>query len=463
MTGEFTPTADLIAYEPSNARLGDKYFSFLMVVLFGYAVIGRGFAYLGVSPLFIGEAAYLLGLLVAISSGCLLASITTFPSLALFCAMTWVTLRTAPFVSVYGFDALRDSVVIMYGGFAFIVACLLIEDSRRIQVAVDRYRWFIGVFVPVIPFVLIITRFFNEYIPTFPGYGFPILEVRPGEVSVHLAGAAIFCIVGLRTATITLVLFMILTVALILAFSRGAALAFFAPVVLATLAHGKIRQLARILVASAVVLGAALALGVGSATDDEAKSSEERAFSVQQITSNLGSILGYGGEQGEKTKEWRLDWWKIIENDTLYGDNFWTGRGFGINLADADGFQVGDQPDRPPLRSPHNVQMTILARTGAPGLALWAGFLLVWFGSMLGAAFHARSRDKEKWAGLFLFIAFYGVAFVINATFDVALEGPIQGIWFWCVIGFGIGSSLYYRYDVVRGRRQLKDILARAV
>ena len=457
MTGKFNPASNLVSYAPGYARLGDKYFILLGGVLLGYATVGRGFAYLGVSPVFIGEAIYLLGLLVAIYTGCLLASITAPSSFVLCGAMIWVMLRTAPFVREYGFDALRDSVVIMYGGFAFIVASLLIEDHRRIEAAVNRYSSFVGIFVCVIPFVLIITRFFQEYIPTFPGYEFPFLEVRPGEVAVHLAGAAIFSIVGLRKVTIPWLLFMLFTVAQLLAFSRGAALAFFAPVLLAMLAQGKVRLLFRAFVTGAVVLCAAFALSGGSTGDGGARSSEDRALNVQQIASNVASIVGYGSEQAEKTKEWRLDWWTIIAEDTLFGRNFWTGRGFGINLADADGFQVGDQPDRPPLRSPHNVQMTILARAGAPGLALWIGFLLTWFASMLGAAFHARSRGKGNWASLFLFVAFYGVAFVINATFDVALEGPIQGIWFWCLIGFGIGSSLYYRYEVA----DADNILAR--
>jgi hypothetical protein len=37
------------------------------------------------------------------------------------------------------------------------------------------------------------------------------------------------------------------------------------------------------------------------------------------------------------------------------------------------------------------------------------------------------------------------MAILINATFDVALEGPMQGIWFWCLFGFGIGSVMVYR------------------
>ena len=35
----------------------------------------------------------------------------------------------------------------------------------------------------------------------------------------------------------------------------------------------------------------------------------------------------------------------------------------------------------------------------------------------------------------------------IDASFDVALEGPMVGIWFWCLFGFGIASSMIYRWE----------------
>ena len=54
--------------------------------------------------------------------------------------MVWVLARTLPFVSVYGFDALRDSVIILYGGFAFIVIGLLLEDARRIDTVLRYYE-----------------------------------------------------------------------------------------------------------------------------------------------------------------------------------------------------------------------------------------------------------------------------------------------------------------------------------
>ena len=128
--------------------------------------------------------------------------------------------------------------------------------------------------------------------------------------------------------------------------------------------------------------------------------------SAHQIVENAKSIIGQSGQQTEGTKQWRLNWWDIIINDTLYGPNFWTGRGFGLNLADADGFLgTSDRRDpRPPTRSPHNANMTMLARAGVPGLVMWPLVLLSWFATMTGAILTARARGHEQWAELFLFI-----------------------------------------------------------
>jgi hypothetical protein len=89
--------------------------------------------------------------------------------------------------------------------------------------------------------------------------------------------------------------------------------------------------------------------------------------------------------------------------------------------------------------------MTILARAGVPGLALWGAFLASWLGMLTRAMWCARRRGQTGWAGLFLFIACYVTSIIINATFDTTLDGPMQGVWFWCLIGFGIGSVMVYR------------------
>src|SRR5271170_3801473 len=435
-----------MSYASNSVRLSERYVTLLMIVLVGYALIGKGFAYLGFAPVFISEIAYLLGIAVVLQSGCLVAAASTLPSVVLGLTMIWVLLRTAPFVGEYGSDALRDSVVIMYGGFAFIVVALLVENARRLETILEGYRTFVNIFVPAIPFILLIERYLRDYIPTFPGYGFPIVEVRPGEAAVHLAGAAAFSIVGFRKMSVTWAVFMIAGLALV-AVGRAAILAFVIPVLFAAVMQGKIRELAKVLAVGSACLGGTYALEAHVTSHQQARTSEDRSLSVEQLVENAESIVGYGGEQTEGTKKWRLDWWSTIVNDTVFGQNFWTGRGFGINLADADGFQDGDHPDRPPLRSPHNVQMTLLARAGVPGLALWGAFLTTWLITILGAMFAARRRGQTQWASLFLFVACYAAAFVVNASFDVVLEGPIQGIWFWCVVGLGIGSAIIYRHE----------------
>ena len=101
--------------------------------------------------------------------------------------------------------------------------------------------------------------------------------------------------------------------------------------------------------------------------------------------------------------------------------------------------------------------MTILARAGVPGLTLWLGFLAAWLAMILSTMRTAQRRGETAWAGLFVFVACYAMAALINATFDVALEGPMQGIWFWCLIGLGIGSVMIYRHQTSNspGRQQV--------
>ncbi len=98
---------------------------------------------------------------------------------------------------------------------------------------------------------------------------------------------------------------------------------------------------------------------------------DTRAVSPAQLVTNLTSVLNptSAPRNLQDTRAWRLEWWGLIQDYTLRGPYFWTGKGFGINLADEDGFQVGMTSGEPALRSPHNGHLSILARTG---LTAWA-------------------------------------------------------------------------------------------
>jgi O-Antigen ligase len=448
----------------SPTRWSDHYLMLLSGVLLGYAMMGKGFAYIGIPPIFIGECAFLLGLVVFARTGCFIAVLATVPALLLAAMMMWVLLRTLPYLDVYGLNAARDSVVVLYGAFAFIVAALLLEDSRRIGTVIRLFRGFLGIYVPAIPFLFGVRQFEAGVasIPYWPHFHVPVLFVGTGEVAVHLAGAVVFVLAGFRRMNLLEGACAVVALAMALVLTRGGMMAFVIPVVLAMLFLGKIRQLITAILAGSIILLAASAIEANFGDPEVGGGVMQRRFSATQIVANAQSVIA-GEDKGlESTKTWRLAWWNIIIGDTVFGPYFWSGRGFGLNLADADGFQHRQDPNSPLLRSPHNVQMTMLARAGVPGLALWLLFLASWFGMMIRTMLVADRRGHAEWAALFVFIGCYALAFVINATFDTSLEGPVQGIWFWSLIGFGMGAVMVYRaYSqsplAVSDRRQSRD------
>jgi O-antigen ligase len=178
-----------------------------------------------------------------------------------------------------------------------------------------------------------------------------------------------------------------------------------------------------------------------------------RVIGPAQLINNVESIVGRSEASNlDGTKTWRLRWWQAIQDYTLRGPYFWTGKGFGVNLAEDDGYVVGAEGGGAPVRAPHNVHLGILARAGVPGLALWIGLLLCWFGMLARSYVVALRHGDERAAKLFIWIGCYGLSMLINASFDVALEGPMLGIWFWSLIGLGIGSSMLQ--DFAHRRRQ---------
>jgi hypothetical protein len=167
----------------------------------------------------------------------------------------------------------------------------------------------------------------------------------------------------------------------------------------------------------------------------------DRKFVPGEIGRSALSIVTTSHEPAlEATKSFRLNWWKEIVSYTVTGPYFWTGKGFGVNLADDDGFQV--LPDHS-LRSPHNSHMTVLARMGVPGLALWIA-LQGMFGVGLWRAFwwarHRGGPRWSRWAQIDAWLLAYWIAMMVNMAFDVYLEGPQGGIWFWSLLGLGVAA-----------------------
>ncbi|MDP3418339.1 O-antigen ligase [Falsiroseomonas sp.] len=429
-----------------HRSLADRYFMALAVSLCGYAIFGKGFAYLGLAPLYIGEILLGLGVLVLLFSGCLLGTLTNLTNLLLTALCLWVVIRMVPFIGIHGIDALRDSVLVLYGAFAFVACGLLLQRPSRLPLTLGLFGTFALIYGAYgwVPYAL---AQIPQLVPAWPGSGLPLVLLRPGEVAVHLAGTTVFALLFFRRVNWLWLLLLLVAIGLTAGQSRGGMLAIALPVGCAILVSGKTLDALKALGVVLVLVGAASSLAGGLEIG-----SSSRGLSLEQIMLNALSIFKDTSEAGlDGTKMWRLRWWQDILGYTVHGPHFWTGKGFGISLAESDGYQGTIVPGTPILRSPHNAHLTILARAGVPGIVLWVAMLVSWFAMMASSMLLARRRGEQGWFRLFLFLACYLASILVNASFDVALEGPMLGIWFWVLLGLGSGSSMIYRAQSVGG------------
>ena len=77
------------------------------------------------------------------------------------------------------------------------------------------------------------------------------------------------------------------------------------------------------------------------------------------------------------------------------------------------------------VRSPHNFHLTVMARFGVPLFCLW----LFWQFQLLKPMFKRQLNSKT------LLISTVLLSFIVNASFDVFLEGPMGAFPFWTWVG----------------------------
>jgi O-antigen ligase len=175
-----------------------------------------------------------------------------------------------------------------------------------------------------------------------------------------------------------------------------------------------------------------------------------RAVIERQISTI--DFLG-GGRTAEQVTEgdggtiyWRTLWWQALLDEQLADEHLiLLGRGFGPDLREpvialASGALNWDQgsEDGRVVRSPHNIAMTILSRTGVLGLLLWLGLLAVGWWRIVRATAAARlagDRDNEMF-GVWLAVSL--VVILVTALLGVILESPFGAIPFFFLLGLGV-------------------------
>ena len=433
MNLSFQPTGHVFdrGLTTRGSRSGDRYVVWLGAVLLGYALFSRGFAYIGLPPLFISEIMIAFGLAALVRAG------RSGPVLAQPAAWLMVLLvalaafRTVPYIGEYGLDAVRDFMMIGYAVYAVILGGLVVARPERLVTLLEKYRVFAVAMVSVIWLIYIVFKTAETSVPYLPwASNTRVFEAKGGDIMVHLCGITVFVVLGMMRRRPWFMLALAANTAIVVASNRGGMLAYILGFAIAYAMRPPEARVGRLGYAFVLFVALGLLAGPLAAIQDGS-----RSISVDQIVLNVKSVFGQTDHALDGTKKWRLQWWTKIWDGTFHGPYFWTGRGFGINLAQADGFDVIKE-----LRSPHNGHMTILARMGVPGFVLWLTMLGVWTANLFTEWLRARRAGRHRWMALFAFLVAYMAAIHVNAAFDVFLEGPMGGIWFWSVFGLGLAA-----------------------
>jgi hypothetical protein len=404
------------------------FFKALIGLLIGYALMGRGLAHIGIPPLYVGEVVLglgVLGSLVSIRSlrgGAVRILIVAF--------MAWGALQTIPYIPRDGVNALRDAVSWGYAIFALMISLSI--RGQHFDRILGIYRAWIPFYCVWVPLALLASRL----IPAAPGSPDGIISPKPGDIGVFLAGIAAFALLGLYSSTpkprvpeAVMWLLWLPAAAVVSIYNRGGMIAIATAGAAIFFLRLPQRWLAPVFFT--LLIGVSLVW-----VNPEVDVGQGRTISVSQFVDNVTSLVTDSDSAAlEGTKEFRLRWWSEIIDYTVNGRYFWTGKGFGINLADDDGFQVYEDHS---LRAPHNGHIEILARAGVPGLALWIALNAAIGLGLLRAAARARALGRTRWVAIdgWLFVAW--IAALVNASFDPYLQGPHGGIWFWSMIGLAI-------------------------
>jgi hypothetical protein len=328
------------------------------------------------------------------------------------------------------FNVIRDSLAFQYAWFAFIVYFLKNEYDFIWQKILQIYKW-----VPLVIFLnFFLFYFVFLYLPPINIFGNQnIIIYKNGDKSVHLLISTILMFLYTnqysRKWLVANTILIVINFLILLAFTRSGSVAY----ILALFSffffskekilNESVRKLLKF-VPIIMVIGMGLFVTIDIQGD-----AQGRTISLSQITDNFSSIISTNidGNLAEN-KVWRLIWWAKLINESFTLQHFFVGKGLGMSLAGNDILNTDDN-----LRSPHNFNLTILARFGYLVFIAW----IIWLVSLFKPLF------TRKLAGKTLAITAILLAFIINGSFDVFFEGPMGAFPFWTFVGLLFIENTY--------------------
>jgi hypothetical protein len=422
----------------------------LGLLLGGYLFFSKSFAYMHVpgTPVFVGEIVLAIGLFEVLQLPSpwrhLLRRAPVLKVVLAFLAICCVRLLID--YPAYGLDALRDAAIGYYALFALLAAAAVVCEPTFLPRLLGWYRRVLPAFLIWAPLAILLSGVDAFSGIVVPGTDTAINSFKVGDFGVQIAIAVAFLWLDgahtrskkannpTRTTALSLVGLVGLFVCLTQnrgGFLAGAVTLFVAAVYLSP---GRRRRLALPLVGALAVIALLLSLL------DVRLPISEREVSVQQVTSNLLSIVQPDkSQQLSGTVEWREQLWQRTRADMAASGAWRTGLGFGPVLGERYG--VSDPSDPRPLRNVHNSHLTVFARTGAVGLGIWALLWLLWSLHLHRWIRRRPGGVRDPDAAIAGWVLAGAVGLLVNAYFDPSLEGPQAGIWLYVLLGIGAAKT----------------------
>lgn len=406
----------------------DYFMNWVVWVYAAYLFFNKGVAYS-----FMAEFTLGVGVLLAIRERTSLTvswnRVTQILAVLLLLNGVWII---RGFFSYPFLEVIRDSFIFNYALLLFIPFLFTDQMDFFKQRIFQLYAW-----LPLIATAGFFATAFFPALETWSLFGkIPLFEYKKGDLGVQLLIALMLLLSGQLKTTIRMQILNYLLIAYLFfilgTFNRGGMVAFMTGLGLYLFLIRKEelfkqwKDYGRLIPVLLI-----LSLGIYSLTKVEDKV-QGRNTGIEQLQKNFSSIFG-GNPEGSLSDNivWRLGWWNKIVDYTFAGPYFLQGKGLGINLTVDDEIPVDANTDRAPLRSPHSFHMSILARYGVPVFGIWIFLLISLFRGIL-------IWLPRKEAAFFL--AFL-LAALVNASFDVSLEGPMSAIPFWMLMGMALASA----------------------
>jgi hypothetical protein len=420
----------------------------LLVYLAGITIFGKGPAYIGIGNIYWGEVVLAVSLLWAFTKWGQISvrSLNSWVLSLLICAFVVMgAIETARDFPAWGILALRDAALWYYSAFYFVG---LVIATRSEESRLFRARWKLF-FILSIPWAVeevfmnpgfrgINANSLSQLLaPALPGYDVSVLSSEGLEIVQSMGLGCLLLLSDRRTAaklgTVARVCLAMLGLAMVAVYyGRGAKLAVLAAFLVSgsvNVTQGSLGRYFRKKFSLAIFLLAVGAIGAVAAGTNL----------IDKLS--LDRFEGASLDNPEDTAEWRATWWAHLYDGVMErGPAF--GIGFGENLSDYNPY-INDQNNGgdTPLRSPHNINMTVFSRMGITGSVIWAGILL----AGLGVPIVRLMRKSDSWGrdeaidhGFWVAAA---VAMWVNSSFGVLMEGPVVGIPFWLILGLLSGQA----------------------